>query len=529
MSTEPTFWQKLRDPIDHSPVANEYMDMINQPAQDRGNRLCVSVSDIHLTDGTVGFQNLSDKAWRNFYQSLLQRCNSYHIEELLFVLDGDIVDMIRSGKWAENNIYPWEREREEEFSSIVEQILKDIVEKQHVAFFEMLRNLESWLKNDSPQIKKVKIVITVGNHDKELLCVPSALRYFYETALDIKLKDITQGERKDIGRMYGDERMFEDVTTAPYLPFYFGDTGFRFFTTHGQWRDKENCREQPAWSVADGWDIKTWQGLKFSPFLQPCFGDSVAAGVLSTFIYKVKRSLNAANYHDERLDSILDELDLYRPTYGALTRILKETSQMREENRGEQVVDIIQDTLFECVIQWLNWDFTYQTSSKPRQLFFKVIKKSLLFMQQRGDSLEIKGLAKLLEFLAWISRFSSPGLKLKQMRKFPAFLPQYRHYGFQIHGEGHTHVPLQEEPNVGAKRPCTYINFGTWRDQILRRKDQGYRRRGILRALYILDLVNTSVHVPGAERAFDYFVEDVVQWGDFKDAMDLSNRAPPKR
>jgi hypothetical protein len=529
MSARPTFWQKLIDPIDPSPVADEYMEMINQPAEDRGNRLCVCVSDIHLTDGTVGFQNLSDQAWQDFYQALLQRCNSYRIEELLFVMDGDIVDMIRSGKWAENNIYPWQRDKQQEFSSVVEQILKDVVEKQHVKFFEMLRNLESRLKADSSHIKNVKIVITVGNHDKELLCVPSALRYFYEIALGIKLKDISLQERREIGRMYGDETMFEDPTTAPYLPFYFGDTGFRFFTTHGQWRDKENCREQDGWSVTDGWDIASWQRLKFSPFLQPCFGDSVAAGVLSTFIYRVKLALDEANYHDERLDSILDELDLYRPTYGALTRILKETAQMREENRGERVVDIIQDTLFECVIQWLSWDFTYQTSSKVRQILFKVIKKSLLLMEKRGDSLEIKGLAKLLEVFAWISRFTSTGLKLKQMEKFPAFLPQYRHYGFQIHGEGHTHVPLQEEPNVGAKRPCTYINFGTWRDQILRRKGGGYRRRGVLRALYILDLVNTSVHVQDSERAFDYFVEDIVQWSDFKDAMDRSNRAPAKR
>ena len=61
---------------------------------------------------------------------------------------------------------------------------------------------------------------------------------------------------------------------------------FRFFTTHGQWRDANNCRQikaqngKPGWKAANGWRLKTWQQLKFSPFIEPCFGDTVAAGVL---------------------------------------------------------------------------------------------------------------------------------------------------------------------------------------------------------------------------------------------------------
>ena len=114
------------------------------------------------------------------------------------------------------------------------------------------------------------------------------------------------------------------------------------------------------------------------------------------------------------------------------------------------------------------------------------------------------------------------------MRKFPSFMPMYRHYGFQIHGEGHTHIPLQAEPNMGGKRPSTYINFGTWRDQILLRKNQGYRRRGVLRALYILDLVNETETAEDSPRSFDYFVEDITHWGDQKDTMNQECRGQPK-
>ena len=549
-------WQNMTQFAGYAPVEKQYLELINEPPENRGNRLCVCVSDLHLTDGTVGFQNLRKFAWDNFYSSLLQRCKNYSINELLFVLDGDIVDMIRSGKWAKYKIYPWERERKQEFSKVVNEIIREIVGKQHKDFFAMLAGLPERLKQDAG-VETVKIVITIGNHDKELFCDNKALSYFYDKGLGIKIKDIPLAERRAIGRMYGDESKFEKLTTAPYLPFYYGDTGFRFFTTHGQWRDKENSclvkkkSDQTAWSVKDGWSIKKWQDLGFSPFFEPCFGDSVAAGVLSSFIYNVKKDLSDAGYKDPRLTSILDELDLYRPTYAALTRILNEADSMRTANTkaqiklsavsGQEQVDatkvieqkaqaikIIEETLYNCIIEWLSWDFTYQTSPFLRCIGLKAAKKILEVVKNSGNGLEITAIAWLMKILAFFSRHHRKGLSLKEMRKFPAFLPEYRHYGFQIHGEGHTHIPLQEEPNIDCDHPSTYINFGTWRDQIIPRKKNGYRRRGVLRALYIMDLKNTSGTVKEPARAFDYLVEDIVLWGDFKDAMNESGKAESK-
>ncbi len=511
---------------------------VNEPPEDRGNRLCVSVSDIHLTDGTVGFQNLSDTTWNAFYETIKQRCIRYHINELVLVIDGDIIDMIRSSKWAahEPPIYPWERHRKEAFSAVVHDIIRDIVENQHANFFKWLRELESKLKQES-QLSNIKarIVLIIGNHDKELFCVQEALNYFYETALGQNVKEISETERKTLGRMYGDESMFMDLNQAPYLPFYYGDTGFRFFTTHGQWRDEANSRSikaqgsRPGWKAADGWQIETWQQLKFSPFFEPCFGDSVASGVLSTFIYKTKKRLNEINTHDPYLESILDELDLYRPTYGAINRILVEADRMRAQNKEERVIFIIENTIYNCVIDWLSWDFTYQSSPPIRRFGLKLAKRILKFMASVGHRLKIKSIAALMHTLAFFASMKQLGVKLSTMRKFPSFLPIYRHYNFQIHGEGHTHQPLQEELNIGMDRPTTYINFGTWRDQILTRKKQGYRRRGVLRTLFILDIINyneeTKQEMP---RTFDYFVEDIVHWSDAKDAMNQTNQSEPR-
>ena len=529
--------QRIAEASGFGKVEDKTLEMIGDPPENRGNRFCVSISDIHLTDGTVGFQNLSNYTWDAFYGTIRQHCINYHIDEVVLVLDGDIVDMIRSSKWAENNIYPWQRKKTVEFSSVVNTIIKDIVEKEHSYFFNWLQNLEKKLKDDDQtNVKHVKIVVLLGNHDKELFCDQQALNYFYEKGLGRKISKITKKEREGLSCMYsGGKDMFTDTKQAPYLPFYYGDKGFRFFTTHGQWRDKDNSNSvkakdgKPGWTaIDDGWNIETWQQLKFSPFLLPCFGDTVAAGVLSTFIYKVKKKLKEAEYKDQRLNCILDELDLYRPTYAAVTRILDETSDMRTEERKHEAIKIIEETLYECITDWLSWPYTYQSSPFFRCVGLKLFKRILETMKSLGHGLEITAIAGLMRTLAFFNRYHRPGISFSKMKKFPSFMPAYRHYKFQIHGEGHTHQPLQEEPNFSGDHPSTYINFGTWRDQILPRKKHGYRRRGVLRALFILDIVNKTETAKEMPRSFDYFVEDVIHWGDFKDAMGKMGRAEPK-
>lgn len=522
----PGLWRRLANSMGFSEQENEYLNFINKPSDSRPNRLCVSISDIHLTDGTVGFQNLSIHVWDAFYSAICKRCERYSINEMTLVLDGDIVDIIRTSKWAEKGIYPWERERKAEFSELVNAIIQDIV-AEHKDFFEWLRELPEKLKKDA-NVETVNKIVLLGNHDKELLCDQKALTYFYEKGLGEKLEDISDDYRRDIGRMYGDENLFVDKQTAPYLPFYFGDCGFRFFTTHGQWRDKENSRKVTDWSAKDGWRPEVWKKLQYSPFLLPCFGDTVAAGVLSTFIYKVKTQLKEQDYKDSRLNRIIDELDLYRPTYVALLRILDETRAMRKDKGKEVAIKIIEDTLCDCVMQWLSWSFTYKTSPILRRVGLKAAKFALRAMRLFGRSLEVKGIEKLMEVLSFFSPFRKSGVSYKELKTFPSFLPEYHHYKFQIHGEGHTHRPLQEEPNIpGIESPTTYINFGTWRYQIVQRKKRGYRRRGVLRALFILDLIDNTPDKLEGKRSYDYFTEDIIHWSDKSDTLDFTGKYQP--
>ena len=503
------------------------LEFITLARPERPNRLCIVVSDLHFTDGTVGFQNLDKSTWDEFYHTILQYSIAYRINELVFVLDGDIVDMIRSSKWAESGIYPWERERSQAFSGVVNAIVRDIVEKQHADFFKWLKGLEANLLADTKKLhdraalEKVKVVVTVGNHDKELFCDNAALSYFYEQGLGIKLTDINEERRRLMGCMYGDETLFLDPNTAPYFPFYYGDTGFRFFTTHGQWRDEDNCAQinaengLPAWSVKDGWNIETWKKLRFAPFFKPCFGDTVAAGVLSTFIYKTKKQLAGQGYDVPEIVAVLNELDLYRPTYAAIERILELTANNREDETNINVAKIIEDTLYDCLMSWLDWDFTLQSSPQMRRIGLISAKWLLRFIKLFGHRLHISAIAGLVKLLK-IGNAHNTAPSFAEMEKFPSFLPAYRHYRFQIHGEGHTHQPLQGELDINDNPddPTTYVNFGTWRDQIVPSGSEGYRRRGTLRALFILDLENLTESKNERPRSFDYFVIDAINWRD---------------
>lgn len=513
--------------------ALEFFHEVDISDPNRPNRLCVCISDVHFTDGTVGVQSRDD--WDDFFGEITLLCEDRGIEELVFVLDGDVVDMIRTKHWAERGVYPWERDHPE-FPAIVKTIMQGIVDQHdghaggHCKFFRMLQELPAALT--AKGVKKVDVLVLLGNHDKEILSAPDALKLFYEECLGWTLKDIPADYRLKVGRMYGDENLFKSPDSAPWFPFYYADLGFRLFVTHGQWRDGDNCRALPEWSIENGWQIETWRQLRYRPFTDPCFGDTVAAGVLSGFIWKAKQALaeedrkriaraEAKSLGVTRLEQVLDELDLYRPSYAAVSRIIEETRKLKER---PDLADTIEKLLQDSVSEWLSWDFTYESSPRKRRIGLKFLRWWLGVASKLHRTLELKAIEWFMKILAWFrSHHREEAVTFEEMKKFPAFLPENRIYGFHIHGEGHTHNPLEEEPDVDKGRNYTYINFGTWRDQVveknaghwllklLRRTKPSYRRRSVGRALFVLDLKPA----PGDDkRIFGYWVDDNLTWSD---------------
>jgi len=520
--------------------------------KNRPNRLCVCFSDVHFTDGTVGNQSADQVAWERVFKNIADVSAKYDIKELTIVLVGDVADMIRSSEWARNKVYPWQREHNL-FKLVLRGIMGAIIDRHAkpmhhdsmCAFFHLLDQFQSDHKN-----YKVRTLVLLGNHDKEIFADDESLKMFYEQCLFRPVDNASENRLSDdyrrwIGKMYfNDEQKYLDPEreSVPWLPFYWGDPGFRLFLTHGQWRDITNSRkiqgvtEDTSWQVSDGWQLKRWQNMNFSPFTEACFGDTVAAGLLSGFIYRAKTELDEllkqSDEEIQKLKRVLDELDLYRPTSAAVKRVIQQIWRIKKKNSHlSGLREKIENILLDSVHDWINWDFT-RDSAPPLIYWFIVIFRPFanIFNRVRHwvglKPLNLWTIYGLMSLLAWVQQWHRNDPSYKDMKNFPGFLDAYRNYGFRIHGEGHTHIPLQEELYFDSPtddQNYTYINFGAWRDQIVPKQEKSCRRRGVGRALYVVDLAQGSRYSEReAERCFMYWVEDVLSWGDKADRWDIA-------
>lgn len=300
-----------------------------------------------------------------------------------------------------------------------------------------------------------------------------------------------------------------------------------------QWRDSANCRviesgDNPvSWQVADGWRTDVLQKLNYRPFIEPCFGDSVAAGVLSTFIYRTKLALQNVNDPElPRIIQVLDELDLYRPTSAAVARIIQETQR---EKTLLATRKIIEKNLYQAIVDWLNWDFTLNSATRGYRLGLRVARgwlKITGWLQWQKIQLKVVKyclkVLNIIDSMVSLTVYSQDGATFKDIQTFPTFQQAFWERGFRLHCEGHTHIPLQSDAKVeypGRQSSIkstnfTYVNDGTWRDQIVDKENDGYRRRGVGRSLFVEHLTRTQ---PDPARQFCYFTQDDMLWSDYMD------------
>lgn len=496
------------------------------PASDTPvNRLCVLISDIHCTDCTVGNQTAEETDWKMFFDQLRLACRhpvekdvddnvGDTLDELLLILNGDIVDLIRTSKWAEADVYPWHRDHPR-FPEIIMSIMCDIVKlhsgppvrmegKPYSGFFYWMRDTVNWLR---AQGMKVTIVPIVGNHDKELQVVPQARKMFYEECLGMTAADITPAYRKWVAAQMGTP--IDDE--YPCMPAYLADRGLRLLATHGQWRDADNVRATKMWRPAQGWQPHHWQQEQYKAFSEPCFGDTVAAGMLSRFIWCTLKRMPTGTPGAVRIANLLDEMDLFRPTVAAVVSLLKEARALaRQDSKEEDLRNVVLQCFHESLEAWLAHKATWQ--SAPRSMWIGL---SLL-----GWLRHLKWYWLDVQLMQLMAKAQEPELSIETetVLRLPAFRPEYRELGFRLHVEGHTHVALQAEVRFTkphARRNYTYLNLGAWRDAIVPKRNKGNRRRGIGRALYIFDLPKLLETMP--EDAFRYFAADMTSWSDRRD------------
>ncbi len=495
------------------------------PASDaKKNRLCVLISDIHCTDCTVGNQTASETDWKMFFEQMefavcnpgdtMQTPTDQRIDELLLILNGDVIDLIRSSKWAEAGVYPWNRDHPR-FEELVMAIMRDIVtihardreegsRQPYSGFFHWMRASVAALREKGIA---VSIVPIVGNHDKELQVVPAARRMLYEECLGLTADMIPDRYRAWVARQLGTKA----EERYPALPFYFADSGLRLLATHGQWRDKDNCRATPRWRPSHGWTPQAWREEQFKAFSDPCFGDTVAAGMLSRFIWSVTRRLDESMPGADRIRCLLDEMDLYRPSVAAVVRLLSESRRMaRAEPGARGLHDMVLRCFRESLAEWIGHRATWQ--SARGKTWFGLC---LLFALSRVKCYRLN--IFLMRRMACAQEPEST-IATRMLLALPAFRADYRALGLRLHVEGHTHVALEADlqfPRPVEKRNATYINLGAWRDAILPKRNHGFRRRGVGRALFIFDLARLPKD--RQDDAYRFYLRDMTSWSDRMD------------
>ncbi|MGH8806940.1 MAG: hypothetical protein ACREX0_03545 [Noviherbaspirillum sp.] len=493
---------------------------------EQNNRLCVLISDIHCTDCTVGNQTASETDWQLFFEQMeFAVCNPGEkaqtpidqcIDELLLVLNGDIVDLIRSSKWAQAGVYPWQRD-DPRFDEILLAIMRDIVtiharkrleqsEQPYSGFFYWMRQSIAKLRESGVA---VTIVPIVGNHDKELQVVPAARQIFYEECLGLTAIDIPDSYRTWVAAQLGTS----PDELYPCLPFYLADSGLRMLATHGQWRDADNARATPGWRPPQGWTPQKWRQEKYRPFSDPCFGDTVAAGMLSTFIWNMTRTIDRKLPGANRICNLLDEMDLYRPSVSAVVRLLSESRRTAYRDPAARGLhNQVLRSFRESLVAWLAHKETWDSAWGTTRWGLRVLSLLSRFKWYWLDISLMRLMAKAQE--------PESDIADETLLDLPAFHAQYRMLGLSVHVEGHTHVALEadvqfSQPRIGRNN-YTYINLGAWRDSILPKRNRGFRRRGIGRALFVFDLARLAKRLP--DDAYRFYARDMTSWGDRMDS-----------
>lgn len=481
----------------------------------RQQRIGVLISDIHCTDCTVGNQTADETDWKSFFRELEVTLGSVPTEtsEILLILNGDVADLLRSGKWAAANVYPWQRNHPE-FRRIILSIMQDIVERHardpaiksdSSGFFHYLRQTVKNLRKKTP---RVSLISLVGNHDKELQVVAEARDIYYRQCLGLFPEDLGADYRSWVARQMGSS----PDDTWPLLPFYFADPFLRLFATHGQWRDNTNSRPTKLWKFRHGWQPQRWQQEQYKAFSDPCFGDTIASGLLSHFIWNttqaieqdvIPRALNRSGDGIEHILNVLREMDLYRPAARAVVRLLEEARKLdRRDENTKLLYQTVIDQYRNSLQSWLAHPETFSAAPLGNAIVLYVIS---FLSRLRWTWLD----TVLMRLMAWVSDRE----KETPFAKLPAFLADYRPAGFRLHAEGHTHAAMDVDLRFSPPqehRNYTYVNLGAWRNRIVQKFDnKGYRRRSIGRALIVQSGMD-----PAADDAYGFTLRDITNWGD---------------
>jgi UDP-2,3-diacylglucosamine pyrophosphatase LpxH len=119
--------------------------------------MIIIVSDLHLTD-TIERSTLNEESFFESLNHVVTYAVSKGITDLRLILLGDVFEILKSEKWLEATVRPWE-ECDSRHSAVVDKIFASII-SSNASFLQKLKKLS--------HDYKVRIEYVPGNHDLPL-------------------------------------------------------------------------------------------------------------------------------------------------------------------------------------------------------------------------------------------------------------------------------------------------------------------------------------------------------------------------
>ncbi len=423
--------------------------------------MLVIISDLHLTDGTTG-STIPASAFRLFrerlesmvYDASKRADGKYRpIERIDLVLLGDVLDLIRSTAWTDEemgtpgHVRPWDNPNTPAYTKKIDAITQGILQNNREAsavlrsladgsgitlppatrYGQVDRRVSRDRRSKSRLPVEVKIHYMIGNHD-----------WFYH--LPGKPYDAI---RRAVRNAFGLEN--------PESPFPHSPTdsaviervlrGHEVFARHGDVFDATNYVEA--------------QGRDYSSV-----GDAYVIDLFNPFPVRVKEALGAkipAGFYED-----LNEMGNIRPSLMTPVWITSVLNRHQIDENSLADVDQIWD---ELVDRFLNQPILRELD-KPFK-FDLIDKLELAFRLSKPLTLKkLSRLAPRVDRLADIYKSLSGGSVLsfeERAANEPAFVNAEARFIVYGHTHGYKVHPLRSAEKNGRRFDQLYINSGTWK------------------------------------------------------------------
>lgn len=407
--------------------------------------MLIIISDLHLTDGSSG-TTIKERAFKIFRERLREMAyeaswrsdgNYNPIKKIDIILLGDILDVIRSNKWLQKKIRPWDDINSQEFISMVDEITDGILENNKTSL-NILKHLSTGTKHQKitlPQAQNgspmrvehqpearnrievdVNIHYMVGNHD-----------WFYHI----------KGEQYDLIRKKVTNAM--GLANNPLSPFAHAPKESSII-------DNTLNQHNVFARHGDIYDPFNYEGNRDASSL----GDAIVVELLNRFPEAVINELG--DQLPESFKSGLKEIDNVRPLL--LIPVWIDTLLDNTCSSIPNLSNKVKDIWNRLADDFLKLDFVQQRDKWWNP--FDVVDKLEIGLKLTS-SFSFENIADIVKWFSKIQHNTEESYHHFAFEE-QAYLDKK---GFIIYG--HTHhseiVPLNSENN----KDQIYINSGTWR------------------------------------------------------------------